>query len=178
MLSDRRRGWRVAGCRIGMLLLLVVPAACGFHVVGMGSWPEAWPGYRIASQLAGIEGEDFSSALQRALVRRGADPEQTPRVEITLRALTARKAISALDARGQAAEFELQRQLAFRVRAGAYASPELQVTAQRRLSFDPALALAKQQEEAQIEEALNRELIELLILRLEAELRALNPAGA
>ena len=61
-----------------------------------------------------------------------------------------------------------------RLTAGEVTSQVLSVVAQRRLSFDPALALAKQQEEAQIKEALVRELINLLLLRSEAELRVLN----
>lgn len=157
-------------------LLAMGLAGCGFRLAGVSTWPvDLWPGYALQSRLAGIDGEDFSAAVRAQLDLAGVSRLAQPRAKLVLHSLDQRKIVSALDARGQAAEFELQGRLRFRVDAGGQTSPLLQVVAQRRLSFDPSVALAKQQEEVQIEAALRRELIELLLLRVEAELRGINP---
>lgn len=157
-----------------LVLLAWALVSCGFRLEGHSTWPDSWPGYRIQSQLVGIGGETFVDALQLDLEQRGVSGSAAPAVRIRLIELAERKLTSALDASGRAAEFELQRQLRFQLTAGEVTSQVLSVVAQRRLSFDPALALAKQQEEAQIKEALVRELINLLLLRSEAELRVIN----
>lgn len=164
---------------VGALVLLsLILSGCGFHLQGTSSWPEEWRGYRIDSQLNDIDGEVFVDALAFELEQRGVQLNAEPIVTIRLINLGQRKIVSALDARGQAAEFELQRKVEFRVAAGDRLSPILAVIAQRRLSFDPQLALAKQQEEAQIVRALTRELTELLLLRTEGELRGITALSA
>lgn len=160
------------------LLLALGLSGCGFKLAGADNWPADWPGYRIDNRLAGIVGEDFAQKLRVALAQDGLDPAAEPAVTLRLLRLDQRKHISALDANGRAAEFELQNRLRFQVLAGGHLSPEYAVVAQRRLSFDPSLALAKQQEEAQIGQALAAELIELLILRVEAELQGLRAVVA
>ena len=157
--------------------LLLALAGCGFRLAGVSSWPQQeFPGYAIDSQLEGIDGEDFEETLRLALEAIGLEEELRPAAQLELVALDARKIISALDATGQAVEFELQQRLRFRLLAMGERSPLLAVVAQRRLSFDPAIALAKQEEEAQIELALRAELAELMLLRVEAELRSLMAA--
>lgn len=153
-------------------------AGCGFHLQGTSSWPADWAGYRVDSRLEGIDGEGFVDALEFELEQRGVKRGVDPLATIHLLRLGQRKIVSALDARGQAAEFELQRKVEFRVAAGGRLSPILSVIAQRRLSFDPQLALAKQQEEALIVRALTRELTDLLLLRAEAELRGITALSA
>lgn len=161
------------------ICVLLALTACGFRLAGTASWPVEWPGFRLDNQLAGIDGEDFTDLLRGRLLRAGLDPQAEPFARIRLRSLEQRKLTSALDANGRAAEFEIQNRLVFQVDAGGRISPELAVVAQRRLSFDPGLALAKQQEEVAIKAALDNELVELLLLRVEAELRALKVgAGA
>ncbi len=162
------------GLAAGLAICLLV--ACGFRMEGQSSWPSDWSGYRLDNQLQGIEGEDFADALQLRLEQSGVQRDAEPAVTIRLLKLGQRKIVSALDARGQAAEFELQRKVEFRVLAAGRLSPTFSVIAQRRLSFDPNLALAKQQEEALIVTALTRELTELLILRVQAELRGISAA--
>ena len=173
-MNGLQRQWRaaiiVAACS--------VIVACGFRLQGASSWPTEWAGYRVESRLQGIDGEDFIDALQLELEQRGVQRGVEPVAVIRLLNLGQRKIVSALDARGQAAEFELQRRVEFRIIAGGRTSPPLAVIAQRRLSFDPNLALAKQQEEAQIIRALTRELTDLLLLRVEAELRAVSAVSA
>ncbi len=164
--------------RLIMLAALALVASCGFRLEGQSSWPLEWQGYQLENRLRGIEGEDFADALQLRLEQNGVQRDVEPAATIQLLSLSQRKIVSALDARGQAAEYELQRKVEFRVRAAGRQSPPFSVIAQRRLSFDPSLVLAKQQEEAQIVSALTRELTELLILRVEAELRGISATSA
>lgn len=164
--------------RLLVLAALALVASCGFRLEGQSSWPPEWRGYQLENQLRGIEGEDFAGALQLRLEQSGVERDAKPAATIRLISLSQRKIVSALDARGQAAEYELQRRVEFRVRAGGRQSPTFSVIAQRRLSFDPSLALAKQQEEAQIVSALTRELTELLVLRVEAELRGISATAS
>lgn len=160
--------------RLLALAALALLVSCGFRLEGQSSWPAEWQGYELDNQLQGIEGEDFADALQLRLEQSGVRRDVSPAATIRLLKLGQRKLVSALDARGQAAEFELQRKVEFRVLANGRLSPTFSVVAQRRLSFDPNLALAKQQEEALIVAALTRELTDLLILRVEAELRGIS----
>ncbi|MGJ8669883.1 MAG: LPS assembly lipoprotein LptE [Oceanococcus sp.] len=163
--------------RFGLLLLLACLTACGFQLQGSHRWPEEWPGYRIDYSMRQAGMYRFSQQLDKALQYRGLKPNADPAFQIRLLGLRDSKSVAAIGSDGKAVEYELRQAIDFQIVAHQQPSAIFTLSEYRRLSFDPADVLAKEVEEARLRQALSRELIELMILRAESELRSHHSAG-
>ena len=158
------------GLLIGLIGFL---SACGFQLQGSHNWPSEWPHYRLdysARQPAMLY---FATALDRALQQRGVTAQGEPRFTIKLHRLRDTRVVAAIGEDGKAVEYELGRHVDFQILAGEWRSEVYSLSADRRMSFDPTVVLAKDVEEARLREGLARDLIELLLLRAEVDLRSL-----
>ncbi len=168
--------WWWAEMRRGLLIALmgavVLSAGCGFRLQGQSSWPQQWHRYLLDYPARDPAMVAFVDLLEESLGYRGLINGGEPAVRIELRSLRDGKTIAAIGGDGKAVEFELQRALAFQLHTANWSSSLFELSSSRRLSFDPSVVLAKEAEEDQLRLALSRDLIELLILRAEAELRA------
>lgn len=158
--------------RAGLLLLTACLTACGFQLQGSHRWPADWPGYQLDYSVRQPGTFAFARQLDEALQYRGLRSEATPAFTLQLVNLQDSKIIAAIGGDGKAVEYELRRQVDFRILANGQSSVLFSLSEDRRLSFDPAQVLAKDVEEARLREALSRDLIELMILRAESELRS------
>lgn len=158
--------------RIAALLMAVLVTGCGFQLQGQRAWPEQWRGYVLEYSAQQPDDVAFAHLLEEALRMRGLSPGGAEPLRLRIVALKDRKTVAAIGGDGKAVEFDLRQQLRFRYLAGDRLSETHSLEASRRLSFDPAAVLAKDAEEARLREALSRELIELMLLRIESELRA------
>ncbi len=159
--------------RLVLLVSVPVLAACGFQFQGGSGWPEDWTRYQLEYSFRDPQVAPFVDALDEALRHRSLEPGTQHAFRIWIRELTDSKIVAAIGGDGKAVEFELQRRLRFQLQAGNWLSDVYELAANRRLSFDPALVLAKEAEEEGMRRALSRDLIEMLILRTEADLRLL-----
>lgn len=158
----------------GLVSLL---SACGFQLQGSHNWPSDWPHYQLDYSARKPAMLYFATALDRALQQRGVTAQGEPRFTIKLHNLRDTRLVAAIGADGKAVEYELGRHIDFQILAGEWRSQVYSLSADRRMSFDPTVVLAKEAEEARLREGLSRDLIELLLLRAEVELRSL-PSGS
>ncbi len=154
------------------LLLLGLLAGCGFHLQGSYSWPAQWRSYQLDFPARDLAMARFVQQLGQTLRQRGLEPAPDGALRMNLLSLTDRKTVAAIGGDGKAVEFDLLRELRFQLVTADWRSEVFTVTSNRRLSFDPTVVLAKEAEEEQLRRALSRDLIEMLVLRAEAELRA------
>ena len=157
--------------RAALLLLLGSLSACGFQLQGSHRWPEQWPGYHIDYSMRQPGMYRFAQQLDEALQYRGLTAEATPAFELKLLGLRDSKSVAAIGGDGKAVEYELRQEIDFQIIAEQTPTAVFTLSQNRRLSFDPSEVLAKEVEEARLRQALSRELIELMILRAENELR-------
>lgn len=162
----------------GVLLAALVglTSACGFQLQGSHNWPSAWPHYRLDYSPRQPAMLDFAIALDRALQYRGLSDTGEPRFTLKLHKLRDTRVVAAIGADGKAVEYELGRKVEFQIIAGDWRSEVYTQTADRRMSFDPTVVLAKEAEDTRLREGLSRDLIELMLLRAEVDLRSL-PSG-
>lgn len=114
---------------------------------------------------------EFAGLLDQALQYRGLRPAPSAAFSLQLTSLQDSKLVAAIGGDGKAVEYELRRVIRYQIIAGDWRSVVFSESANRRLSFEPSQVLAKELEETRLRQALSRELIELIILRAEAELR-------
>ncbi len=161
------------------LAFVLLLAACGFQLQGGDSWPRDWRGYSLEFAPRDAEVRELADLLDDAMRRRSLRPASDGQMfRLELLNVTDRKVISAIGADGKAVEFELQRNLAFVVRAQEFRSGRMSATASRRYSFDPAILLAKEAEEDRLQGELSREVAELALLQVESQLRRWSTAAA
>ena len=158
--------------RLLLLLLIGSLTACGFQLQGQHRWPEEWPGYRVDYSMRQPGIYHFAQQLDEALQYRGLKPGASPSFTLKLVGLRDSKSVAAIGGDGKAVEYELRQEIDFQIIAEQKPSAVFTLAENRRLSFDPAEVLAKEVEEARLRQALSRELIELMILRAENELRS------
>lgn len=149
-------------------------AGCGFQLQGQDRWPAEWREYRLDFPARDPAIASFVDQLDEALSQRGLQPAQAEGkfVTIALRSLRDSKTVAAIGGDGKAVEFEVRRRVEVQLLGSDWRSEVFDLTSQRRLSFDPSVVLAKEAEEQRLREGLSRDLIELLLLRTEAELKA------
>ena len=145
-------------------------AACGFRLQGSERWPQGWDSYSLDYPSRDTAMQDFVDILDEALRRRGLQPAGTPDFRIRLSQLIDHKSVAAIGTDGKAVEFELTRELRFQIKGRGWMTPVVSVSASRRLSFDPAVVLAKEAEEERLLEGLSRDLAQMLLLRAQTEL--------
>ncbi len=158
------------------LLLLFTLSACGFKLVGAGSWPAELSrvhvdmslGYRVAEP-------PIQTALRAKLLRRGATIVAKPGegdTLIRLSDLTERRETLSIGSDGKALEYRLVSSVRYTVLRDAVpllASSTLSVS--RDYSFTLDQILQKELEEEQLREYMQNELAELLLLRITTGLK-------
>ncbi len=157
--------------QLALLWLVFSLSGCGFQLQGSHRWPEQWPGYNIEYSMRVPGMHAFARQLDASLQTRGLKPEMSPAFRLKLLDLRDSKVVAAIGGDGKAVEYELRRSVDFQILAGDQRSAVFTLSEDLRLSFDPSQVLAKDVEEARLRQALSRDLIELMILRAESELR-------
>ncbi len=175
--SERTAGGGRHRLLAALALAGLLLAGCGFKLQGSDRWPAQWRSFALAFESRDPELRRLAMLARERLIQRRLQ-ENGDGFVLDLRRLRDRKLIAAIGGDGKAVEFELQRDLRFQLRAGTQRSPVFTVSASRRFSFDPAVLLAKEAEEERLQTELSREIIELMLLRTEAQLRAWSAAVA
>lgn len=159
----RARAWALA-VALGFLALA---GGCGFHLEGRVALPALMrrPYIEAADQQS-----DFVQSLRREMVIAGARPtERSSGATATVRVLAdavARRVLS-VSAQNRPTEYEVTYTVRFSVSAGGrlLLAPQ-QVFSSRSYSFDESLLLAKQHEEAILQQAMGRDLADIVMRRL------------
>lgn len=153
-------------------------AGCGFHLQGAGALPE---GTRRVHVATSDELTPFAVELRRAIERSGgtivrgsAAAETVVRIS---RDLSGRRVLS-VSARNTPQEYEVYYSIEYTVDRGGREVIEAQpLELVRNLSFDAPELLAKDREEAILQEAMARDLAVLVVRRLESLEPAASDAG-
>lgn len=160
---DRHRAW-LLGCTLGVVSLV---AGCGFHLEGRLALPALM---RRPYIQASDQQSDFVQSLRREMVISGAHLAEEPArasaiVEILQDAV--RQRVLSVSAQNRPTEYEVTYTVRFSVRAGGrQVLSSQQVFATRSYSFDESLLLAKQHEEAILQQAMGRDLADIVMRRL------------
>jgi LPS-assembly lipoprotein len=160
---DRHRAGLLS-CVLGVASLA---AGCGFHLEGRVALPALM---RRPYIQAPDQQSDFVQSLRREMVISGAHPAEelthaTAVVEILQDAVKQR--VLSVSAQNRPTEYEVTYTVRFSVNAGGrqVLGPQL-VFATRSYSFDESLLLAKQHEEAILQQAMGRDLADVVMRRL------------
>ena len=165
MADAKPMGGRVSGLLGAMLLL----AACGFHLEGRVPLPESMQRPYIE---ASDQQSDFVQSLRRQMLISGAHPVDTPDqatavVHVDVLDAAASPHVLSVSAQNRPTEYQVTYTVRFSVTAGGkeLLSPQ-QVSAQRSYSFDESLLLAKEHEQAILQQAMGQDLADIVMRRL------------
>lgn len=155
-----------------VVLLAGLVSACGFHLAGSRSLPEALQQVYIQTQLPyAVDEPPLEIALRSRLRRRGADVTGSIGSAATVLRLTQleeTREVLSVGADGKALEFQLTTQVTYvLLRDGVPALPSYTQSVTRDYSFNAQQVLAKEAEEARLRRFIQDELAELVLLRLE-----------
>ena len=153
-----------------VVLALAALAGCGFQ---LRQTPEfAFKSVYLAvapTSPLGIELKRHLAASNVALI---IDPAQQAQAEVILDILSEQriKTVVGVSATGQVREFQLRLHLKFRLRTPQNKEliPETELVQQRALSFDEALVLAKEGEEALLYRNMQSDIVQLILRRMAA----------
>jgi len=159
----RASRWRVAKV-IGTCLWLT---GCGWHLQGVTHLPQQFATTRIESDDAYT---DFCRELRRSLVASGAQVTERPdrvRAVVRVHRDTTGQRIVAVSARNTPEEFQVFYTVDYSVTIdGVEVAPTQHVELTTNYSYNTAAALAKQREQLTIQQALARELANVVLRRL------------
>jgi LPS-assembly lipoprotein len=165
---DPSRAPARAGGRIPCIVLLALPlCGCGFHLEGRMPLPQP---IRRPYIEAPDEQSDFVQSLRREMLISGAHPvdsadRATAVVDILDDAVTRR--VLSVSAQNRPTEYQVTYTVRFSVSAGGrQLLPPQQVSSMRSYSFDESLLLAKQHEEAILQQAMGQDLADIVMRRL------------
>lgn len=150
--------------------LLVGLPACGFHLRGAGGLPEAFS----STQVTGIAPRsNLALALAQGLEANGAkvvDDAENAHAVLRIEKVSYSNRILSVDTSARVLEYELAVTVAFSAHArdGSFELPTQRITSTRSLSYDPANQLGKTREEERLREAMERELVPVILERLRA----------
>lgn len=142
-------------------------AGCGFHLEGRMPLPSV---ARRPYIEAPDEQSDFAQSLRREMLISGAHPvdsarQATATVDILRDVVTQR--VLSVTAQNRPAEYEVTYSVRFAVSAGGKELlPAEQVSASRSYSFDESLLLAKEHEQAILQQAMADDLAQIVMRRL------------
>ncbi|HEX5208101.1 MAG TPA: LPS assembly lipoprotein LptE [Steroidobacteraceae bacterium] len=147
---------------------VVLLAGCGFHLEGHVPLPQP---IRAPYIQALDEQSDFVQSLRREMLISGAHPVDTPDrasavVDILDDAVTRR--VLSVSAQNRPTEYQVTYTVRFRVTGGGgkeLLAPQ-QVVTVRSYSFDESLLLAKEHEEAILQQAMGQDLADIVMRRL------------
>jgi len=153
--------------RLAIPIAALLLAGCGFHLEGRVPLPEAIqrPYIRAPDQQS-----DFVQSLRRQMLISGAHPVDSPEqatavVDILSDAVTPR--VLSVSGQNRPTEYQVTYTIRFSVIAGGRVllAPQ-QVSAMRSYSFDESLLLAKEHEEAILQQAMGQDLAGIVMRRL------------
>jgi LPS-assembly lipoprotein len=164
--------YRMAGARallrsvwlLGAALLL---AACGFHLEGRVPLPEPLrkPYIRTSDQQS-----DFIQSLRRQMLISGAHPVDSPDQATAVVAIlddSVTPRVLSVSAQNRPTEYQVTYTVRFAVSVGGRELlPPQQVSSVRSYSFDESLLLAKEHEEAILQQAMGEDLANIVMRRL------------
>ncbi|HEY7930063.1 MAG TPA: LPS assembly lipoprotein LptE [Steroidobacteraceae bacterium] len=151
-------------CYVPFALLL---AGCGFHLEGRLPLPQP---IRKPYIDASDQQSDFVQSLRRQMLISGAQPVDSPGqatavVHILSDGVTPR--VVSVSAQNRPTEYQVTYTVRFSVSAGGKELlPPQQVSSIRSYSFDESLLLAKEHEEAILQQAMGRDLADIVMRRL------------
>jgi len=145
-------------------------AACGFRLRGV-------PEVSFATlYVAAPQGSSLARELVRTLQGSGStlkvlrDPADLPTAEAVLDLLSEQRerVVVGLNASGQVRELELRLRVRFKLRtpAGEELIPNTELLQQREISYNEAIALAKEAEEALLYRNMQTDIVQQLLRRL------------
>ncbi|TXH04362.1 MAG: hypothetical protein E6R07_08630 [Nevskiaceae bacterium] len=162
--------------RLGLAATLAMAlAACGFHVAGSRPLPAALQSvyidmiapYRVSEPPVEV-------SLRSLLQRRGGVVKDAPgqaHAVIRLSELNETRQVLSIGTDGKVLEFQLVTSVRYQVNSGdKLLIPADTLSLSRSYSFNAQQVLAKDAEEARLQEYIQRELAELILLRMEAVL--------
>lgn len=159
-------GWRARAALwlAGPALLL---AGCGFHLEGRVPLPQSM---RRPYIEAPDEQSDFVQSLRRQMLIAGAHPVDAPeRATAVVHILTdsVNRRVLSVSAQNRPTEYQVIYTVSFSLTAGGkeLLAPQ-RVSAMRSYSFDESLLLAKQHEEAILQQAMGHDLADIVMRRL------------
>ena len=153
---------------IVILCLLVSLGSCGFHLRGVTELPPKLS----RTHISGISPySDFAVNLRQQLRANGVEIVEANQSTATLRITRNRidRQVLAVGSDGKVREYELFAAVSFEVR-GADAAVLLEnqtITLSREFIFDPDNVLGKREEEALLRENLRKDIVRLMIYRLQ-----------
>jgi LPS-assembly lipoprotein len=153
--------------RATALLALVALAACGFHLRGEADLP--FRTLYVPNATTGIA-LDLKRHLQSASDTRVVDDPKAAQAQLQFIEETRGKEILALNAGGRVREYRLVYRVSFRVadgRGGEYV-PRSTVRLERDITYDDALALAKETEEQLLFRDMQADMVQQILRRLTA----------
>ncbi|HWF99356.1 MAG TPA: LPS assembly lipoprotein LptE [Steroidobacteraceae bacterium] len=153
--------------RLAIPIAALLLAGCGFHLEGRVPLPEAIQRPYIQ---APDQQSDFVQSLRRQMLISGAHPVDSPEqatavVDILSDAVTPR--VLSVSGQNRPTEYQVTYTIRFSVIAGGRVllAPQ-QVSAMRSYSFDESLLLAKEHEEAILQQAMGQDLAGIVMRRL------------
>ena len=168
-------------------LSVVVPlasllAGCGFHLAGSRPLPEPMNAVYIdVVQPYQVSQPPVEAALRSRLARRGASVKGSAgeaRTVLRLSELKEEREVLSVDSFGKAVEYQLTVTVKYELLAGGQGLvPPGLLSVSRDYTFNAQQVLAKEAEEKRLRAFMQDELAELIMLRLESELRRLGPSG-
>jgi len=151
----------------GLIAAALLLSGCGFHLEGRVPLPQP---IRQPYIEARDQQSDFVQSLRRQMLISGASLVDSPGqatavVHILSDAVTPR--VLSVSAQNRPTEYQVTYTVRFSVTVGGkeLLAPQ-QVSAQRSYSFDESLLLAKEHEEAILQEAMGQDLADIVMRRL------------
>ena len=156
-------------------------SACGFHLAGSRPLPDPMNAVYIdVVQPYQVSQPPVETALRARLARRGASIKGSAgeaRTVLRLSELKEEREVLSVDSFGKAVEYQLTATVKYELLAGGQALvPPGLASVSRDYTFNAQQVLAKEAEERRLRAFMQDELAELIMLRLESQLR--RAAGA
>jgi LPS-assembly lipoprotein len=160
-----------AGRRHALLgLMAVALGGCGFALRQPPRF--AFRSVYLAVPPTSAFGAELRRYLAASDVALITDAAQRERAEVVLEILSEQrvKTVVGVSPTGQVREFQLRLHLRFRLRTpqGKELIPETELVQQRALTFEEALALAKEAEEAMLYRNMQSDMVQLILRRMAA----------
>lgn len=156
-------------------LLMVLLAGCGFHLAGSRPLPQPLQSTYIEVVVPyRVSEPPLEVSLRTLLQRRGGHVKSSAASAATvirLSNLKESRLVLSIGTDGKVLEFQLVTTVTYQVNSGGKVlMPPDTLSLSRSYSFNAEQVLAKDAEEARLREYIQRELAELLLLRMEAVL--------
>jgi LPS-assembly lipoprotein len=162
----RTRAWVAGSCRFMLPVAALLLAGCGFHLEGRVPLPRAIQRPYIE---ASDPQSDFTQSLRRQMLISGVhlvDSLDRASAVVHVQEAVVKRVLS-VSAQNRPTEYEVTYTVTFSVTSGGrqLLAPQ-QVSSMRSYSFDESLLLAKEHEEAILQQAMGQDLAGIVMRRL------------